>query len=182
MAQLAAVESLLMWNCLQVSHSIELRTRKKRTKRYDRVSGECITDPSRRKGTPVFFFFFIFPADQENADNHSEGQMYTVASQARLIRSGNSEWIAFLQFSTPTVIKDVVLKLFLFIKASQISRTKKLIARGVNKVSLPFLKSCSNGCRCLELSERKKKWAAIVENSDLLISAREIVMWKVEMR
>ena len=55
-------------------------------------------------------------------------------------------------------------------------KDKKLIARGVNKVSLPFLKSCSSGCRCVELSERKKKRAAIVENSDLLIAAREIVM------
>ena len=85
MAQLAAVESLLMWNYLQVSHSIELRTGKKKTKRYERVSGECIIATSRRKGTPVFFFFL---ADQENADNHSEGKMYTVASQARLISSG----------------------------------------------------------------------------------------------
>ena len=73
-----------------MSHSIELRTGKKKTKRYDRVSGECIIGPSRRKGTPVFFFFFwfFFLADQENADNHCEGKMYTVTSQARLIRSG----------------------------------------------------------------------------------------------
>lgn len=70
-----------------MSHSIELRTGKKKTKRYDRVSGECIIAPSRRKGTPVVFFFLSL-ADQENADNHSEGKMYTVASQARLIRSG----------------------------------------------------------------------------------------------
>ena len=72
-----------------MSHNIELRTGKKKTKLYDRVSGECIIAPSRRKGTPVFFFFlFFFLADQENADNHCEGKMYTVTSQARLIRSG----------------------------------------------------------------------------------------------